>query len=110
MPRVRGHMMEGRRDANHAEVVHWYKQHGCTVVDLSTVGSGCSDLLIGCAGVTDLCEVKTLYGELSESQKRFNRDWNGSKSWKCTTLDDVNAHVCHMRARARLLGKLNRAE
>lgn len=110
MPRVRGHMRQSRRDANHADVVTWYEQHGCSVVDLSSVGGGCSDLLIGCSGVTDLCEVKALGGSLSDSQVRFNRGWCGSQPWKATTIDDVTAHVTHMRARARLLGKLNRAE
>lgn len=108
MPRVKGHMIEGRRDANHADVVRWYEQHGCTVIDLSTVGGGVSDLLIGCAGITDLCEVKTLDGSFNDRQIGFNARWRGSQPWKSTTLDDVNAHVAHMRARARLLGKLGR--
>lgn len=104
MPRVKGRMIEAPRDANHAAVVGWYEQMGCSVVDLSTLGGGLSDLLVGAAGVTDLVEVKMLGKELRPNQVTFNDGWRGSKPWKAQTRDDVQAHVQHMRFRARLLG------
>ena len=35
------------RDSNHAEIVKELIQHNISVLDLSMVGSGCPDLLIG---------------------------------------------------------------
>lgn len=101
MPRVAGGHRNCRRDDNHNDVVGWYEQAGCSVIDLSDVGGGVPDLLIGCAGEDGLAEVKTADGELSASQKRFNRDYRGRKPWTVRTLDDVLAHVAFLRKRAR---------
>lgn len=109
MPRVRGKLIEAKRDGNHAAVVGWYEQLGCSVIDLSTLGGGISDLLIGAAGLTDLAEVKLLGKDLRPNQVTFNDRWRGSRPWKVQTLDDVQAHVSDMRRRARLLGSPFRA-
>jgi hypothetical protein len=62
MPSKRGLFMpastEAPRDADQPELVGVYEALGCTVVDLGSVGNGITDLLIGCAGITDLAEVK----------------------------------------------------
>lgn len=96
-------MTRFRRDANHATVVGWYTQAGCSVLDLSQVGYGCPDLLVGCAGVSDLCEVKIEGEELRLDQQTFRDKWRGSRAVKVSTMDEVIAHVAHMRARARRL-------
>lgn len=88
-------------DANHCDAIGWYEEVGCTVVDLRNVGGGVSDLLIGCAGITDLSEVKFENGELRPSQKAFNGRWRGSRPWITRTQDDALAHVADMRRRAR---------
>jgi hypothetical protein len=103
MPRVKGHWHEGTRDANQPEVIVWYEQLGCSVVDLGAMGGGLPDLLIGCAGVTDLSEVKMPGGELRKSQETFNAKWRGSRAWKVSTIADVVTHVADMRRRARKL-------
>ena len=46
------------RDLNHATIVRLLQQAGASVVDLSGVGGGCPDLLVGYAGNTALVEIK----------------------------------------------------
>ena len=101
MPRVKGRLIEAPRDANQSERVREYEQLGCIVIDLGSIGMGCPDLLIGCAGVTDLAEVKMPDEDLLPSQQTFNARWRGSRAWLVRTLDDVIAHVKDMRRRAR---------
>ena len=73
-----------RVDANHAEIVKAARSVGASVADLSAVGSGCPDLLIGLArsGQNYLVEVKD--GSKSPSrrvltpdQAQFHREWQG---------------------------------
>lgn len=47
-----------RTDANQQEIVHGLRQSGCTVLDLSAVGCGCPDILVGRAGHNWLFEIK----------------------------------------------------
>lgn len=101
MPRVKGRLIEAPRDANQSAIVQRYRDLGCSVEDLGAVGGGISDLLVGCAGITDLSEVKMPGGELRPSQRSFNDRWRGSRPWKVETADDVLAHVEDMRKRAR---------
>lgn len=88
-------------DTNHNPAIGWYRDQGCSVEDLRNVGNGVSDLLIGCAGITDLAEVKFENGGLRPSQKTFNERWRGSRPWITRTLDDAISHVADMRRRAR---------
>lgn len=94
-------MKHGRRDANHQAVVGWYRDLGCTVVDCADMALGHPDLLIGCAGVTGLCEVKTEEGTLSGAQQTFLAAWRGGEVAIVRTQDDVIAHVQQLRKRAR---------
>lgn len=91
---------KSHRDANHAEIVKYYEQLGCTVVDTSGVGMGFPDAVIGCVGFNDLIEIKTEEGGLELKQQRFIRDWRGSVRI-IRTMSDVVAHVTLMRARVR---------
>lgn len=95
-------MKHGRRDANHQDVVKWYRQLGCTVVDCADMALGHPDLLIGCAGVTGLAEVKTEDGALTPAQQTFLANWRGGEVAIVTTQDDVIEHVQRMRKRARV--------
>lgn len=101
MPRVRGRLIEAPRDANQSAIVQRYRDFGCSAEDLGAVGGGIPDLLIGCAGITDLAEVKMPGEDLRPSQRTFNERWRGSRAWKVETVDDVEAHVRDMRRRAR---------
>jgi hypothetical protein len=45
-------------DGNHRQVVAAFKALGCTVQSLAAVGKGVPDLLVACAGLNHLVEVK----------------------------------------------------
>lgn len=45
------------------------------VLDLSGVGKGCPDILVGVRGVNLLMEIKTDRGTLTTDQKIFHREW-----------------------------------
>jgi len=47
-----------RTDANQHEIVKGLRKTGCTVLDLSAVGCGCPDILVGRAGQNWLFEIK----------------------------------------------------
>lgn len=64
-------------DANHAEIVDAFRKMGATVLDLSRVGGGCPDLLVGRRGENLLVEVKTARGKLRETQQKFFSEWRG---------------------------------
>lgn len=66
-----------RTDANHAEIREAFRALGCSVVDLSRVGAGCPDLLVGHGGENWLIEVKTEKGELTADQIKFRDAWRG---------------------------------
>lgn len=81
-----------RVDANHHAVVSALRQIGCSVTDLSRVGGGVPDLLVGYHGRTLLVEVKdrrtptvqkdgytrkARAGKLEETQVAWMADWRG---------------------------------
>lgn len=98
---MRNPAAQGRPDANHSDIVKFYEQLFCSVVELHKVGGGCPDLLIGCQQVTELAEIKTADGDLEPSQKTFMTNWRGSKVVIVRDQQDVLEHVTAMRARQR---------
>lgn len=89
-----------RPDANHQDAIGWYEALFCTVIDLSKVGGGCGDLLIGCTGGWHMVEVKSADGELSASQLRFQRESRGGKVTVVRTQANAISHVQAIRERA----------
>jgi Holliday junction resolvase len=72
--------MRGRKtDANQSSIVSALRQVGASVVDLSAVGKGCPDLLVGYRGQTYLLEVKNKAGRnrLTADQNVFMAWWHG---------------------------------
>jgi len=72
--------MRGRRtDANQSAIVSALRAVGASVVDLSAVGKGCPDLLVGFRGRTYLLEVKNKAGRnrLTADQDVFLAWWHG---------------------------------
>ena len=73
-----------RLDNNHGEIVRAAEQAFCTVLDLSRVGAGCPDILLGRKGKRGpeniLVEIKTADGKLTPEQIRFHREWRGQKA------------------------------
>ena len=68
-----------RTDANQSEIVKTLRAYGCSVLDLSAVGKGCPDLLIGYQGRNVLVELKlpTRASRLNAVQRRWHMAWNG---------------------------------
>lgn len=77
-----------KRDGNHNAIVDELEALGISVLDLSAVGSGCPDLLIGRAGRNYLVEIKPATGPKREQgirkdrkgdqQRRFHEGWRGT--------------------------------
>ena len=88
-----------QRDLNHGEIAKAYEAMFCSVIDLHKVGFGCPDLLIGCAGISALVEVKTDAGELGAAQRTFVRDWRGGKVRIVRSPEDAIEHVKSIRAK-----------
>ena len=66
-------------DTNQNAIVRGLRQiFGDDVVfDLSAVGRGCADILVGVRGRNILMEIKTDKGNLTTDQRIFHRLWNG---------------------------------
>lgn len=71
-------MRAKRVDGNHKELVAAFRQLGATVTDLSRVGGGCPDILVGVYGLTIPVEIKTRTGRLNELQQQWRANWQGS--------------------------------
>jgi len=71
-----------RRDNNQADIEKGLAQVGYTFVDLSQVGGGVCDLLVGAHGFNYLFEIKnpdSSHG-ITESQSQFYDEWKGQKA------------------------------
>jgi endogenous inhibitor of DNA gyrase (YacG/DUF329 family) len=71
-----------KKDANHDDVVSALKGVGACVIDMSNVGRGFPDLIVGFDGLTILVEVKnpkTSYGRkgLNKNQVKWKEMWSG---------------------------------
>jgi hypothetical protein len=64
-------------DRNQAEIVKALREAGASVKDLSKVGGGCPDLLVGYNEVNTLIEVKYEDGKLTPDQRVFHSQWLG---------------------------------
>lgn len=69
---------KARTDANQLAIVHrLLLVPGLTLHDLSAVGRGCPDLLVGYRGHNYLLEVKTPVGKLTTVQRTWHHEWCG---------------------------------
>jgi hypothetical protein len=59
-------------DGNHAQITAEFRKLGCSVLDMSRLGEGAPDLLIGYGGLTMLVEVKD--GSLPPSRRTLTTD------------------------------------
>ncbi len=72
-----------RVDANHkAMVAHIRRLPGATVLDLSAVGHGCGDILVGWKGKNYMIEIKDgdkppSRRKLTKDQEYFHAQWSG---------------------------------
>ena len=84
-------MRAKRTDANQSAIMAVLRQVGATVVDLSAVGKGCPDLLVGHRGVTYLLEVKNVKGKnkTTPDQDVFYAWWRGAPVTIVRTADEA---------------------
>lgn len=73
-----------RKDDNHNEIVDALQKVGAYVLDMSHVGSGFPDLIVGFKAKTILMEIKnpkTSYGKkgLNKNQLKWKEQWTGGE-------------------------------
>ena len=80
-----------RVDENQRTITHTFIAMGASVLNLSTVGRGCPDLLIGYRGVSCLVEVKSSdKATYTEPQVKFMQEWRGGP---VSRVDSVDAAI-----------------
>lgn len=86
-----------RKDRNHNEIVEALKSIGATVQDLSPVGGGCPDILVGYRNNNYLLEIKD--GEKAPSDRKLTKPqvewhqlWQGA-ACVVKTVDEAIAAV-----------------
>ena len=67
-------------DITQAGIVKALREAGATVQDLSAVGRGVPDLLVGYNDVNYLVECKSPGGKLTPDQRVWHSKWNG-RAW-----------------------------
>jgi hypothetical protein len=77
-------------DNNQLEIVKAFRSMGATVLNLSAVGKGCPDLLIGYKNISVLVEVKSKTGKFTEPQLKFMEQWQGGA---VNRIDSVNGAI-----------------
>jgi hypothetical protein len=72
-------------DANQPEIVKAFRQLGCKVLHLHTVGNGCADLLVGRPKLQKMLLVEIKDGskppsarKLTKDEQEFRNAWAGS--------------------------------
>lgn len=93
-----------RVDANQPEVVKALKAAGMTVCDMSALGSGVPDLLVGWRGINVLIEVKDGAKKPSDQaltapQKTWHETWAGQIHIARSPEEAVMIVLQHMEAR-----------
>ena len=80
-----------RVDENQKQIAHTFIALGATVLNLSTVGRGCPDLLIGYRGKSVLVEIKRdSKATFTEPQIKFMQEWRGGA---VSRIDSVDAAI-----------------
>lgn len=87
--------MYGRKkDANHNEIVDAMTKVGAYVIDMSHVGKGFPDLIVGFQNMTILMEIKnpkTSYGKkgLNKNQLQWKEKWTGGAYCVVDSIDSA---------------------
>lgn len=89
-----------KRDANHKAIVDVLRVAGATVIDLSMIGNGCPDLLVGFRDANYLLEIKNpahakVGGDAMQSTKdkqlTFRTGWRGREAIVTNTVEALCA-------------------
>jgi rhamnose utilization protein RhaD (predicted bifunctional aldolase and dehydrogenase) len=80
-----------RVDENQQQLVHTFIALGASVLNLSRVGQGCPDLLIGYKNKSVLVEIKKdSKSTFTEPQIKFMQNWRGGP---VSRVDSVDAAI-----------------
>jgi hypothetical protein len=80
-----------RVDANQNQIIHTFIALGASVLNLSRVGQGCPDILIGYKNQSILCEIKADEKKtFTEPQIKFMQNWRGGP---VSRIDSVDAAI-----------------
>ncbi|MCH7882718.1 MAG: hypothetical protein IIB69_14370 [Proteobacteria bacterium] len=93
--------MKHRTDHNQNEIIKAFLALGCDVFDLSSVGNGLCDLVVGLVGINLLVEIKSEKGKLTPAQTEFFKTWKGQKIIITTQAEAIQL-VAATRKRAYL--------
>lgn len=82
-----------RQDENHKEVRKAFEAFGCSVCDLSQLGRGVPDILVGFGGLCIAVEIKDSAKppsarKLTPDEEKFRMNWKGGYRL-VTNLEDV---------------------
>ncbi|MCY7276559.1 MAG: hypothetical protein LH702_23205 [Phormidesmis sp. CAN_BIN44] len=83
-----------RVDANQSEIIKAFREVGCSVFPLHTVGRGFPDLAVGCRGLNLLVEIKNgskcpSAQKLTPDEARFFQDWRGQVATVACSQDAI---------------------
>ena len=67
-------------DTNHTATVAAFRNLGCSVLSLASLGRGVPDLLVSLGGITWLVEVKMPKGRETADQIAFISSWKGCRA------------------------------
>lgn len=97
------HYRARKVDANQTAIIAAFERMGCSVADLSSMGKGICDILVGHGGLCILVEIKSSKkithrkeGQLTPAQERFWARWTGGRRL-VQDNDDVAATVALLR-------------
>jgi len=77
-------------DENQKTIVHAFIALGASVLNLSTVGRGCPDLLIGYRGKSVLVEIKRdSKASFTDPQIKFMQEWRGGAVSRIDSIDSA---------------------
>jgi Holliday junction resolvase len=83
-------MRAKRVDVNQKDIIHALRTFGATVVDLSGVGKGCPDLLVGFSNKTYLIEIKRdKQAKFTPQQLQFYELWRGGIIARIETINEA---------------------
>ena len=81
-------MLKKKVDSNQPQIIADLKKIGVSVLNLSRVGGGCPDILVGWQGKNILIEIKTAKGDLNDLQIEFFEQWKGQK-FVCKSINEI---------------------
>lgn len=90
----RNRYRQNKKDANHDQVVAWFRDWGWGVEETWRFGHGFPDVIIHNPRVTVLVEIKNGHEPLTEAEERFMRRFTGPNA---LVWDEESALAAHRR-------------